>query len=78
MCGVFKSLYDKAEQVLLFCIAIQYWSPGIGIAILLWKMSNTGAIPEFLLSEHSACTAHEGITDIVAKKIEIKRVLNCS
>ena len=39
-------LSDQDEQVLLFCIAIQYRSPGIGIAILQWKMSNTWAIPE--------------------------------
>jgi hypothetical protein len=39
-------MLGKDEQVLLFCIAIQYWSPGIGIAILLWKMNNTQAIPD--------------------------------
>ena len=30
----------KDEQVLLFCIAIRYRSSGIGITILLWKISN--------------------------------------
>ena len=63
------------EQVLLFCIAIQYRSIGIGIAILLWKMSNTCAIPENL-SEQRACTAHEGTADRVAKDIEIRRDSN--
>ena len=48
-----KYTLTKDEQVLLFCIAIQYWSPGIGIAILLWKTSNTQAIPEkFVWSKH--------------------------
>ena len=40
---ILQSVTDPAkdEQVLMFCIAIQYQSPGIGIAILQWKVSNT-------------------------------------
>ena len=53
-------IITKDEQVLLFCIAIQYRSPGISIAILLWKTSNTQEIPENLFDQ-STCTAHAGI-----------------
>ena len=44
LCNLYLCLKD--ERVLLFCIAIQYWSPGIGIAILLGKTSNAQAIPD--------------------------------
>ena len=56
-CSTILQAETKVEQVLLFCIAIQYWSPGIGIAILLLKTSNTQAIPEkFVESKHVHCS----------------------
>ena len=62
----FTVVYYKDEQVLLFCIAIQYRSPGNGIAILLWKMSNTGAIPEKIVQAKRG-TAYASISDRVTK-----------
>ena len=52
-----RAIFVKDKQVMLFCIAIQYWSSGIGIAILLWKTSNTQAIPEkFVWTKHMRCS----------------------
>ena len=57
---------DSGDQVLLFCIAIQYQSPGIGIAILQWKMSNTWAIPEnFVWAKCVHCLCGNDIPFIV-------------
>ena len=53
-----SALFIKDGQALLFCIAIQYQGPGIGIAILMLKMSNTWAIPEDIVQAkrvHCSC-----------------------
>ena len=62
----------KDKQVLPFCFAIQYQSPGT-----LVEMSNTRAMPD-KLCEQSVCTAFAGISDRVAKEIEMRRVPNYS
>ena len=42
---IYKYRRSEFQKVLMFCIAIQYRSPGIGIAVLLRKITNTQTIP---------------------------------